>query len=172
MATGYSDLDGFGILQGHLDNIVRMILHSDSEDADEDLDEDDPLLDSDTDEDLDEDDDSSLLDSDTDEDLNLDEDDPLLDTTEVGDVPVGGYDCQFVEELPDSLRCLICTNAARDPQQLDCCGKIFCQSCLSQLKRSRNKGCPNCRSKTWKSFSDKKSKCCMILISWASPFDL
>ena len=76
--------------------------------------------------------------------------------------PTGGYDCHFVEDLPDSLQCLICTMGSREPQQLDCCGKIFCKSCISKLKMSQNRKCPNCRSRTWKQFPDKKSKCCDV----------
>ena len=74
------------------------------------------------------------------------------------DSPTGGYDCQFVGDLPDALQCLICTVAAKDPQQLDCCGKIFCKNCLDHLNMSANTSCPNCRDKKWKSFPDKKSK--------------
>ena len=65
---------------------------------------------------------------------------------------------QFVSEIPDELQCLICTSAARDPQQVDCCGKVFCRTCLRKLKRSAHRACPNCRKGKWKSFSDKKSE--------------
>ncbi len=70
----------------------------------------------------------------------------------------GGYDLKFINEVPDSLQCLICTSPAQDPQQVDCCGKVFCKTCLSKLKRSDNRVCPNCRNRTWKSFPDKKSE--------------
>lgn len=70
----------------------------------------------------------------------------------------GGYDYQFVSEVPSTLQCLICTTAAREAQQVDCCGKVFCKSCLRKLKRGLRKACPNCRKTKWKSFSDKKSK--------------
>ena len=70
----------------------------------------------------------------------------------------GGYDCQFVSEVPHALQCLICTLAAREARQIDCCGKVFCRACLSKLKWSDNSACPNCRETRWKSFADKKSK--------------
>ena len=70
----------------------------------------------------------------------------------------GGYDCDFVNDVPASLQCLICTLPARDPQQVSCCGKIFCLSCLDILKKSKSNSCPNCRNQSWTSFSDKKSK--------------
>lgn len=68
---------------------------------------------------------------------------------------LGGYDYKFTEPIPDDLLCLICTFVARDPQQLTCCGKIFCTSCLDIL--GKNQPCPNCRKEKWKSFSDKRS---------------
>ena len=70
----------------------------------------------------------------------------------------GGYDCQFVSDVPNTLQCLICATVAREAQQVDCCGKVFCKGCLYKLKRARNKACPNCRKGKWKSFSDKKSE--------------
>ena len=70
----------------------------------------------------------------------------------------GGYELQFISEVPDTLQCLICTYTARDPHQINCCGKIFCNSCLTKLKGSGNRACPNCRDRSWTSFPDKKSE--------------
>lgn len=70
----------------------------------------------------------------------------------------GGYECQFVSEIPNALQCLICTFAARQAQQVDCCGKVFCKCCLKKLKESNTRKCPNCRKKDWNSFPDKKSE--------------
>lgn len=70
----------------------------------------------------------------------------------------GGYDYHFVSDVPNTLQCLICATVAREAQQVDCCGKVFCKCCLHKLKRAQNKACPNCRKGKWKSFSDKKSK--------------
>ena len=71
----------------------------------------------------------------------------------------GGYDCLFLSEVPDSLHCLICTLPAKEANQVDCCGKVFCKSCLWKLKRTEHRACPNCRNTKWKSFPDKKSEC-------------
>ena len=59
----------------------------------------------------------------------------------------GGYDYEFVDtNLPDEFQCPICTLVARDVHQASCCGKMFCRSCLDELKRtSINYTCPNCR---------------------------
>ena len=56
----------------------------------------------------------------------------------------GGYDYQFVEEPPDSLKCLICLLVARDPQQHGGCGKLFCKSCIA-AHRVQRYDCPHCR---------------------------
>ena len=91
--------------------------------------------------------------------------------------PSGGYECQFVSEIPNALQCLICTFVARQAQQVDCCGKVFCKSCLSKLKESHTRKCPNCRKKDWKSFPDKKSEYCspqrkeiLCTAQWGSHF--
>ena len=59
----------------------------------------------------------------------------------------GGYDYEFVDtNLPDEFQCLICTLVPRDVHQASCCGKMFCKSCLDELKRkSTNYTCPQCR---------------------------
>ena len=59
----------------------------------------------------------------------------------------GGYDYEFVDtNLPDEFQCPICTLVPRDVHQASCCGKMFCKSCLDELKRtSTNYKCPNCR---------------------------
>jgi len=65
------------------------------------------------------------------------------------------FEHDYVNSPPDDLICLICTFVARDPRQVDCCGKIYCQDCLEKL--GKRKPCPNCRDTEWESFKDKKS---------------
>ena len=69
---------------------------------------------------------------------------------------LGGYDCDFVEAPPDELLCLICTFVAREPMQMDCCGKVYCKACLTELNK-RSYKCPQCREEG-NGFKDKKSK--------------
>ena len=59
----------------------------------------------------------------------------------------GGYNYEFVDtNLPDVFQCPICVLVPRDVYQANCCGKMFCKSCLDELKRiSINYTCPNCR---------------------------
>lgn len=54
----------------------------------------------------------------------------------------GGYDYQFVDDPPESLKCLICLLVAREPQQHGGCGKLFCKTCITQYKGN---DCPHCR---------------------------
>ena len=59
----------------------------------------------------------------------------------------GGYSYKFVNgDPPDEYLCHICTLVARDPQQVTCCYKIYCKSCLDTLKK-KGQGfiCPTCR---------------------------
>ena len=60
----------------------------------------------------------------------------------------GGYDYHFVKEkLPDECTCPICRLVQREAHQVICCGKIYCKSCLDELKsKSDNFNCPSCRN--------------------------
>lgn len=69
----------------------------------------------------------------------------------------GGYDCDFVDEPPSDLICLICTLVIKEPQQVSCCGKLFCKTCLTMSHKHCHR-CPNCRkTKSHKSFPDLRS---------------
>ena len=72
--------------------------------------------------------------------------------------PTSGYDCKWIEDPSDELKCLICLSVARDPQQHGNggCGKVFCQGCIVKY-REITKTCPNCR-KDLKTFKDERSK--------------
>ena len=72
---------------------------------------------------------------------------PLPPHSSYKKVEIGGYHYQFVDEekLPDECTCPICTLVQREAHQVICCGKIYCKSCLDELKRkSVNFKCPNC----------------------------
>ena len=44
------------------------------------------------------------------------------------------------------MSCPICTLVQREAHQVICCGKIYCKSCLDELKSKSDKfNCPNCR---------------------------
>ena len=63
-----------------------------------------------------------------------------------GDLPSGGYDCDFVETPPKSLECIMCMLPFREPHVLSCCGLKACESCLVRLKAEKHP-CPKCRQK-------------------------
>ena len=58
--------------------------------------------------------------------------------------PHGGYDREFVCEVPDRFVCQICTKVLRDPHLAVCCGQHFCESCLNT--RQGKESCPHCHA--------------------------
>ena len=69
----------------------------------------------------------------------------------------GGFDCQFIDSPPENLpvHCPICFLVLREPYQLECCGHIFCQTCIEQV-RVNNKPCPTCNRAEFLMFADKR----------------
>ena len=62
----------------------------------------------------------------------------------------GGYDYDFIEEVLDKYRCMICIKALRDPHLTGCCGQHFCYSCLQQwFEEQRKEVCPHCRRESF-----------------------
>ena len=56
----------------------------------------------------------------------------------------GGFDCEFVDSVPESLSCPICLLPFRDPHLLDCCGAKYCAVCIGKVKAS-SQPCPICK---------------------------
>ena len=71
----------------------------------------------------------------------------------------GGYDYSFVHATPDRLVCMICHHPSRDPHLTECCGVIYCKSCLDQVKQSTkvSTACPHCRAKSFNSILNKQA---------------
>ena len=65
----------------------------------------------------------------------------------------GGYEYNFVE-APDELLCMVCHCIAKDAHQMECCGKVFCNTCINDDRVSR---CPNCRESSPRNFRDLRS---------------
>ena len=59
-------------------------------------------------------------------------------------LPTGGYECEFVEAVPDSLFCPVCLLPFRDPHLLDCCGAKYCAVCIGRVKAA-GQPCPLCK---------------------------
>ena len=53
--------------------------------------------------------------------------------------PEEGYDCDFVNEVPDDLICSICHLTVKEPVQLGGCGHGMCRACFQQLKEYSEK---------------------------------
>ena len=68
----------------------------------------------------------------------------------------GGYDCHWVKDPPDPLKCAICLLVVKDPQQHGDCGRLFCNSCINEYKQEKDT-CPYCRE-SLTTFSDGRSK--------------
>ena len=63
-----------------------------------------------------------------------------------------GYDVEFVDEVPDLYKCIVCHLVLRDPVMLIQCGHRFCLGCFQSLKKhaeDRNIDllCPHDRAK-------------------------
>ena len=59
-------------------------------------------------------------------------------------LPTGGYECEFVEAVSDSLFCPVCLLPFRDPHLLDCCGAKYCAMCIGRVKAA-GQPCPLCK---------------------------
>ncbi len=72
---------------------------------------------------------------------------------------VMGFDCEFLEPPPENLqtRCPICLQIIREPYQVPCCGKKYCQSCIQTVK-IKNKPCPTCNTEGFSNFPDTGHK--------------
>eukprot|EP01084_Bolivina_argentea_P246266 412175_1 len=48
-------------------------------------------------------------------------------------------------EVDKFLECPICRDVADNAVETECCNKIFCQKCISNLQSTNNMSCPLCR---------------------------
>ena len=71
-------------------------------------------------------------------------------------LPVGGYECEFVDSIPESLSCPVCLLPFRDPHLLDCCGAKYCSPCIDRVKAS-GQACPLCKQQ-FNTMLDKKKQ--------------
>lgn len=46
----------------------------------------------------------------------------------------GGYDLDFVYEVPEDFICCVCHLTLKEPLQIEKCGHRLCKACLSQMK--------------------------------------
>ena len=70
---------------------------------------------------------------------------------------IGGYDYDFVDTPHDRYVCKICHLPSREPYMSECCGHLFCKSCLDNVKKASaiTISCPVCRDRLFKTFCNK-----------------
>ena len=70
---------------------------------------------------------------------------------------IAGYDYEFVNTPPDRVICKICYLPSRDPYLSECCGHVFCKSCLDNVKKASaiTNACPVCRDEEFTTFRNK-----------------
>ena len=81
-------------------------------------------------------------------------------TREMEDISTGqGYDCEFVDSPPENIEteCPVCHGIFRAPQQLTCCGKVYCETCVKKTLEENN-SCPSCRAPRPDLWPDKRLK--------------
>ena len=65
---------------------------------------------------------------------------------------------KFITKPNDWLFCVTCKAVADHATQLACCGKLFCKSCLEDLRTtSPGLHCPMCRKARYQFFEDPRS---------------
>lgn len=53
-----------------------------------------------------------------------------------GGVPLlGGYDYDFIDELPNDWECLVCQLPLKNPVQIEKCGHRLCEICAATILR-------------------------------------
>ena len=71
----------------------------------------------------------------------------------------GGYPFEFVAEPPEYVCCTLCNLPSRDPQLSECCGHLFCFSCLHErIKSAYEVTCPNSKCPTPHSLKTFRNK--------------
>jgi len=70
---------------------------------------------------------------------------------------VGGYQCKFIDEVPDYLLCKSCRHVARQPHLTSCCGEHYCHTCIAPIMQDK-KPCPSCKEDTFTIFLDKRDQ--------------
>ena len=56
-----------------------------------------------------------------------------------------GYECEFVDQVPEDYFCKQCNHVAREPTIASCCTEVFCKACIEAIIGDK-KPCPKCES--------------------------
>ena len=68
-----------------------------------------------------------------------------------------GFECEFVTKPPDCLQveCPVCLNILREPHQVTCCGKSFCNTVIKFPTNCCKAPCPCCKQVCYQAFPNK-----------------
>ena len=70
---------------------------------------------------------------------------------------VGGYQCKFIDEVPDDFFCKLCRHVARQPHLTSCCGEHYCHTCIAAILQDK-KPCPSCKEEMFTTLMDKRDQ--------------
>ena len=54
-----------------------------------------------------------------------------------------GYECEFVDQVPEDYFCKQCSHVAREATIASCCTEVFCKTCIEAVVEDK-KPCPSC----------------------------
>ena len=71
----------------------------------------------------------------------------------------GGFDHEFMDNVPQKYICIICSCVQREPRLTECCGQHCCCSCLRYwVRKNHRKICPFCRARPFNDMLNKQQK--------------
>ena len=59
-----------------------------------------------------------------------------------------GYQCEFIDSVPEDLYCKKCNHVARKFTITSCCGESYCHACIADIQE-QGKPCPACGEKEY-----------------------
>ena len=66
-----------------------------------------------------------------------------------------GYECEFVDQVPEDYFCKQCSHVAREPQIASCCTEVFCKACIEAVIEDKSP-CPSCQKPEVSCFTHNK----------------
>ena len=66
-----------------------------------------------------------------------------------------GYECEFVDKVPEDYFCKQCKHVAREPNITSCCGEVLCKACFYDILQG-TPSCPSCQEVYFSSYPQKK----------------
>ena len=67
---------------------------------------------------------------------------------------VADPECEFVVDVPEKFKCMICKEILSEPHLTECCRQHYCKPCLEKWLQ-RNLTCPQCRMRNPKHILNK-----------------